>query len=537
MYKVILADDDEFVLEGFKRKIDWVNLGLELVGTASDGLEAIKLVKELDSHILITDIRMPIMDGIMLIESLRKVNSEIKVIIISGYSEFEYAQKAVKLKAMEYLLKPTSKEDVENALKKLVEVLNQENYEELQKEQILLENRENMDIVFKHLVLSILEDSIEDSNHLFIKLTQIKPGIMKGKVVVSLVEIDNLKGISMESLDKGKIISDLYKIIETSAQKSNDKNLVLKLNENRFAIVMFFDEKLGFNFINNKVIWVLHNLMNSAEIITHFSITATYGPIVENVLDARRSFIEAFEALKHKLLFGKKSLIKYTDINKIDNSADEICLENEKKLVQAIERLQYEQTLKCVDEFYAYLAKGNKCSYPYILSVSFKLLTLAKKLTQQENSIGNEFLIWEQLNSFETVEEIHKWLRDVLNTVMLEALNKNNNNYSSAVNFMVDYIQKNYVRNITLRDISNEIFLSENYLTTLFKKEMGITFKKYLINTRMEKAKLLLADPKYKIFEIANLVGYESEEYFSNIFKESVGLTPKGFRNNTAFNI
>jgi len=245
MYKAILVDDDEFVLKGFQQKISWESLDVKLMATAKNGSDALTLVTELKPDILITDIRMPIMDGMALLEALRENGSKVKVIIISGYGEFELAQKALRLNAAEYLLKPTSKEDVEAALK--------------------------------------------------------------------------------------KIVSDI-------------------------------------------------------------------------------------------------------------------------------------------------------------------------KLEDQERSE--------------------------------KSINEIGSSDSGVVSLVKDYVQSNYHQSIYLKDISKLIFLSENYLSTLFKKGTGVTFKEYLISVRMKKAKAFLAKPGLKIYEVAGLVGYESNEYFSNIFKETFGLTPKEYRSN-----
>ena len=112
MYKMIIVDDDLHVLKGFERKIDWHGLGIEIVGTASDGEEALGLIDELNPDIVMTDIKMPIMDGIELIKEIDRRQIPVKVVILSGFNEFEFAKQAIKYNAVEYLLKPTSKEEV-----------------------------------------------------------------------------------------------------------------------------------------------------------------------------------------------------------------------------------------------------------------------------------------------------------------------------------------------------------------------------------------------------------------------------------------
>ena len=129
MYKLIIVDDDVHVLEGFRRKVDWASLNVEIVGTADNGLDGLEIIKELKPDIVMTDIKMPLMDGVGLMKKIQELDQNIKVVVLSGFGEFEFAKQAMKYNAVDYLLKPTSKEEVSQLTTKLVRMLDEERHE------------------------------------------------------------------------------------------------------------------------------------------------------------------------------------------------------------------------------------------------------------------------------------------------------------------------------------------------------------------------------------------------------------------------
>ncbi|HVI40273.1 MAG TPA: response regulator, partial [Anaerovoracaceae bacterium] len=244
MYKVMLVDDEEIVIEGLKKKIDWEGLQLEIAGVAQDGLEALKMIEETTPDILITDVIMPVMDGLKLIETIKAMGKNIKTIILSGHDEFSYAQKALKLGAAEYQLKPISVEELEELLERIITKINEERQEEQVKNKLKKDNIQNSEIVKRHIFTSILEGRADNPEKLTSMIHDINKDYLTNKIVVSVVELDDYSKLFTDTNNKERELT-IFSMLNIASEivESNNKGFSIILDEKRLAAITFYDNR------------------------------------------------------------------------------------------------------------------------------------------------------------------------------------------------------------------------------------------------------------------------------------------------------
>lgn len=412
MYKTLLVDDEELVIDGMKRRIDWDSLGISICGSANDGQEALAIALKAHPNIVITDINMPIMDGLMLIEDLKKNNIECEILVLSGYSDFEYAQKAMHYGVSDYLLKPCSTEDIICAVNEIKKKLDQNKQTKQLMNELLYSKQRNDAILLSNLFISILEGKTLATANSAKQLINLVPSLQNASFRIAIVETQD---------------------------KIDDSSLAIGLN------------------------------------------------ICNDILQ------------KHSAGFAEKLSLDCFAIMLIEKTLNKT--NNLSQILKSIER-----------SIQSYL---NVQIHIFMSELSNDLYALSTLYNQATMCLQNKYLFSD--NSILSFELLKK----------TKSINVNKNSISANI---IKYIEKNYAKNISLDDIANEVYLTPNYITTLFKRDTGTTYKKYLTNIRIVHAKRLLKDPKIKIRDIAYMVGYDNDEYFCRVFKQAVKYTPSEYR-------
>ena len=535
MYKVILVDDEDIVLEGLTKKIDWKGLQLEVAGTAQDGLEALKIIEETTPDILITDVIMPVMDGLKLIETVKAMGKNIKTIILSGHDEFSYAQKALKLGAAEYQLKPISVEELEELLERIVAKISEERQEELVKNKLKRDSIQNSEIVKRHIFTSIIEGRADHPEKLTGIIHDINKEYLTNKIVVSVIEMDDYSKLFLDAGNKERELA-IFSMLNITGEiiESNNKGFAIILDEKRLAVITFYDSKWSAQQISNSYTWLFRLIRDNIRKYQGCSVTIAVGPAVDHIFKARESYLGAFEAVKYKLLSGKGRMIHYDRIPKSSGQLQKMFSEDERNLLELVNALDRKGLNEYIDQLHKKIIETPMYSYEDVMNVCYKLVLMAKSLLDQQGNSDetseNEIALLEQIKKFEGIDQLIDWIKEFFSNVFDVANSKNKRQFNSIINYVIGNIEKNYMNEIELNGMAQKLFISANYLSTLFKKETGIPFKSYLTNYRLNKAKKLLLDPQYKIYQVANLVGYENEEYLCRLFKSNFGVTCKEYR-------
>lgn len=524
MYKLFIVDDEIDRIEAIKALIPWSDYQIEVCGQANNGMTAFELIKKLQPDIVISDIRMPIMDGLELFEKLKQENIKIKGIILSGYDDFEYAKKAINLNVIEYLLKPCKPEEILEAVIKGKKILEQE--------------------LNSNNILESYKVSYDES--LFRKRSEILKALVLGKNIKledieKNVQIDNVKKknekcflILIFSIDNKNEITDYKKVekiksnIMILAKKHFIKETLVECVENSEDIIciMFIDK----NYYKSNAL--LLNINNIKDEIGR-SLTVGIGSLVKSIKDINQSYNLATHALEARFFLGKNRVINLKDINPYNDMTGVYPINEELDIINCLSTGNKESLAPGVENFYNKLCVDKLPSKKFLQKITISLCSRIYKFCIDKNInvkdiFDSELEIFDKLEDCETIMELKIYICSVLNNVVdkIKEVSKKN----VVITLAVEYIIKNYNKDISLEVVSKELYISTGYLSLLFKQEMKVNFIDFISNYRIEKAKELLKDNSLKNYQVARQVGFNDEKYFSQLFKKHTGITPTQYR-------
>lgn len=534
--KVFLVEDEMVIRRGIKNSIDWEKEGYIFCGEASDGELAYPMIIKEKPDILITDIRMPFMDGLELCKLVKKELPNIKILILSGYDEFDYAKEAIRLGVTEYLLKPISSGKLLEALNGVSESIRRE--------------KEDKDLVRKYM-----EEMRENTEH------------EKQKFFEQMIA----GNLSMaDALETGKkyemnLSAGMYNLLlfRFTLGKENRKSGEL-LGEAEYAIEKL-TERLEYEFEFQRGVegWAFLLMADNEEqmservkelskdleeIMKNYSTIAYFGGIgqpVARLRELEESFREAERALAARFTMELNRIISVEDIRMAQNvdTLDDIEITSFGEIEKTRTMLEKflnngaeDEIDEFVDVYINELPEENLKSVlmrqyiimdAYIVMMSFceKIEGIEGEMQAQSEELKNS------MKTIQTLEEIKNYIRMLLKKIIGVRDTISGRRYSDIIEIAKDQIRKTYMSDeISLNTIAAEVGMSPSYFSSIFSKEMGKTFVEYLTEIRMDRAKELLMCSSMKTSEIGYEVGYKDPHYFSYIFKKTQNCTPKEFR-------
>lgn len=534
--KVFLVEDEMVIRRGIKNSIDWEKEGYIFCGEASDGELAYPMIIKEKPDILITDIRMPFMDGLELCKLVKKELPNIKILILSGYDEFDYAKEAIRLGVTEYLLKPISSGKLLEALNGVSESIRRE--------------KEDKDLVRKYM-----EEMRENTEH------------EKQKFFEQMIA----GNLSMaDALETGKkyemnLSAGMYNLLlfRFTLGKENRKSGEL-LGEAEYAIEKLTERlEYVFEFQRGVEGWVFLLMADNEEqmservkelskdleeIMKNYSTIAYFGGIgqpVARLRELEESFREAERALAARFTMELNRIISVEDIRMAQNvdTLDDIEITSFGEIEKTRTMLEKflnngaeDEIDEFVDVYINELPEENLKSVlmrqyiimdAYIVMMSFceKIEGIEGEMQAQSEELKNS------MKTIQTLEEIKNYIRMLLKKIIGVRDTISGRRYSDIIEIAKDQIRKTYMSDeISLNTIAAEVGMSPSYFSSIFSKEMGKTFVEYLTEIRMDRAKELLMCSSMKTSEIGYEVGYKDPHYFSYIFKKTQNCTPKEFR-------
>ncbi|MGG4043463.1 response regulator [Paenibacillus favisporus] len=520
MYKVLIVDDEILDLEGMRSFIPWAELGLEVTGAVNNGFDALALLERQPVDILVTDVHMPSMTGLELARKAREFAGRLRVIFVSGYQDFHYVKEAIALNAFSYVLKPMDDKELTNALRTVVQQLDQEKRRQ-QNEQAYREIAKN-DYLLKLLEGAEAEEAagVLQESYGFDRLGW--------PVRAAAVELDDLswKLDPMPEHRQQEWFNRFY------------DSLVPLLTEARIRHVCKTSRRRIFVLIEDGVdLQALSALADRIQELHPFSVTVGVGEEAVNLTGLRRSYGEALEALSCKLIAGKGRVIRHGEL-KWDDALEQPSQTAPplEPLYTAVVNFDLVTISDEIDRLFAAAAgMRSKLKIQYfvmhiLLGLEHHLRAINESLVNalQEETGGSPDVMLQ----LETIDDIRSWLRKRLFAAAEVIQRRKQKKSSKLVDEMIRYVKEQLHENVTLKEVADHLCFSPNYLGTLFKEVMGTNFSEYVIHLRMEKAGELLRDPRVKVYEVADRVGYRYMPYFSRQFKEVFGMTPGQFRRN-----
>lgn len=563
-YKLLLVDDEEDVRQGVVQEIDWALYGFEVVDVAENGREALELMEKHVPDVVVTDIQMPFMNGLQLSEQIREHYPTTKIIILTGYDEFEYAQKAIKMHIDEYVLKPFSSLEL---IQILIKVKLQMDEEAAQKKDVyaLKEHyRKSLPVLREVFLASLVTHPIplieikEKSEHYRIDLTG-------DGYVVSVISIDNYQDV----IATDQVLQDSEDAAIPSISLKDSEDLELK----RFAIFNIAEEivhkhNIGKVFIHNDYVVILsihqptaaatatmavrqadprqvamdatltalEEVRQSIEKYLKFTVTMGVGTASTEITDMKYAYDDAVLALDYRLILGNNRLICIDDVE--SRFVEKVRFDElrEHALVRCIKVGTITELHEIVEEMFRELTAAQvtiqDCQI-YLLEILTSILKAGKDARMDLDEVfGSGVAPFAEVYKFQHLLEAKQRILQICTQMIHNISSDRQTTYVKLVDKAKEFTKLHYHdSDLSIHRVCQELHISSGYFSTLFKKEVKMTFVSYLMHIRMEAAKEMLRTTDLKALEVAEKVGFAESNYFSFCFKKHFHISPKEYRN------
>ena len=470
MYKVFLVEDEMYVLESLKAIIDWEALGFKVIGDANNGLEAYRKIKLTHPDIIFTDIMMPKMSGLELIQRLKEEGDKTLFVIVSGYAEFAYAQKVFNFGGIGYCLKPFDVKEITSVLKKGKDIL--DNY-------------------YKNLEFRILE------------LINEKDSSSEQEI------IEALKYCGFEyNLEKSYVIAVSIGT-EPLYGKEEHKPFILKIGTCKYLYIL--DAGYGLTYLDDAL--ANSQFVNGVGISQKID---DFKMFKDAVKDATVSAYTFFSTGKAGIFKSEESITKVTTV--IFQS-----------LNKALESKELPLIKKSISMAESYFSQGI-CSVKNIFRFYNEIISFISKMGNF--SLDDYLYSYEELfKQFGNLKEMMAFLNNMLDTDFGMKLFISKDDYKSQIFAKIlNYINDNYQSDINLHSVADEFNTNPSYLSQLFKRELDMTYTDYITNLRIKFAENLLNNTSLQVAEISEKTGYNDYFYFVKVFKKAKGMTPTEYK-------
>ena len=503
--RIVVVEDEAPIREGMAKILDVISPKYELVGTASDGMRGYELIREVEPDLVIMDIRMPKMNGLEMLEHLRAEGCQCRFVILSAYSEFDYARRAIDSGIVSYLLKPIKLPELKAALRQAEQAIEKEHNQE---------TAFSVDTIF----LGCLNGQLKADSS-FDAMTKERYGFtVQEPVEVFMVWL----GDGYEAQKKR-----VRELLEHAAEQSVKSCAYIRENDNwkTLFLILYRLQPGQTRFLRYRdvVAPMLERKLDKPHIFVWRR--------VESLLKISEAFREMKEELEWNLWFSEGHLIYKEEINALPVVPIKYPIELEERAKQAILKKDKKKLEICYQELIDYFHE-KKCRprqmKEMLIRFNWSLANIQRERREETNLRIQGIL--QNLVIVVSWEEIRGEMEEFIDLICGSPRTDHENSVSDMVKKAQELIRNYYSQGITLEETARKLFVSEEYLSTQFKKETGMSFTETARKYRIEKVKQLLLDTPLKLNQIAELAGYSDPKYMSRVFKEEIGMLPGEFR-------
>jgi two-component system response regulator YesN len=532
MYKVIIVDDEAVVRNGLKNTINWSEHGFELIGDYANGREAWEAVEQHKPELIISDISMPFMDGLELAGLVSAQFPYIKMIILTGYDEFEYAQQAIRLKVSDFVLKPITAQEIRKLLDRVRAEMDEETKHredigrlnsQLSQSLPLLKER----FLERLVAVGLGKAEIEERFGYFV-LPTVSPLYM-----VMVVDIDDFGDRELFSYEHDVeflrfAAFDIFK--ETLEQ--GDVMLLRTREERMVAIIGGPDNE---SLLYERVFSLAEEVRHRIEKYLKFTVTIGIGRTCAYIEQLPLSYKSALSVLDYRFLLGKNRVLSILDMEGKPSTPLPPNLDWDRKLASAVKTGSIQDAFQLIENGVAELKTSLAPIEACFLQMQKVVLSLMNSIQEivaydQEASHDRQMRLMD-VYRFKTLDEVEIWLKEVVRSVISTIAENRSHFTDMQIHRAVEYIDTNYANDkMSLQELCRHVLMSTSYFSLVFKQHTGETFIEYLTGVRIAKAKEILTNTTLKFYEIAEQVGYKDPNYFSILFKKHTGTTPKDYR-------
>lgn len=525
-YTILLADDEEEVIQAIMKKINWEELGFSVIGYAGNGVKALEMVEEFQPDVVMTDIRMPYMDGMELSSRIKADFPATKILLFTGFDEFEYAKEAVHLEIEEYILKPIHAAELSGIFTQLKRKLDQE-----------INEKRNVGVLQKYYL-----ESLE------LLQADFCTGLIEGRIH----EEEIPKFLSDYRLDFPGPLFCCLVIHTSSCQVPEDINPVLLATSVQKHAKEHLAEKWRakcFSYLGNTILIAqirdeneMSDLTDECDRFCKYacriigaSVTVGIGQACSGILELAQSYSSAREAVSYRVIYGSSRAINMKEI--VPKTKSRPGAENDVELSNLFKMIRLgsqEEVEEAVDKYLDYTSFPAKSLQQHHIDIMELMIALfrfsANHDIESEEFSGDIRNLYTSLLDLEP-DALRRWLLDSSLNFREKLIHARNKSTKSFVSKAVEYVHNNYAdEGLSLDSVCEVLGVSNSYFSTIFKKETGSSFISYLTDYRMDRASSLLIETNEKSYMVAKKVGYTDANYFSYVFKRRFGLSPSKYR-------
>ncbi len=536
MYKkLMIVDDEDIIRNGIINAVNWNEHGYEVAAQAEDGKKALELAKKIIPDIILTDISMPIMDGLEFAGELRQCMPDTVIIFLSGYNEFNYAQKAIELGVYRYLTKPIQEEELLEALKEASKDLEHRELEKAQITKLRALIKDSLPLLRERFLLNLVKGNLKEAE-INSKLSYLNIDMRSRAFFCMIISLDDYFLFAERSNEDDQ---NLYKfaiqnIAEEVLEKIKGHFAAFEEKRNEIGLLFWFDEQPA-NYLST-VYAVLQEIQDYIRSYLRTTVSIGIGRIYCSLPEVSKSYSEAEESLEFRTVYGKNSILYIGDINPASRSKTDVHIyRKQAELLKAVKSGSLENSTGIISQIFDSFRSENFFKREQIHLFVIRILVELEEVVFEfdgnaEEVFGKKFAPLALLN-FDTFEDIRNKLAEAVDAT-IDFINSRrklvNRNFIEKAK---EFINASFaLEDLSVGSIAEEVSVSPGYLSQLFKQVEGVSCVEYITKVRINNAKRLLKETNLKTYEIAEKSGYADPQYFSTCFKKIVGVSPTDYR-------
>ncbi len=518
-FRVMLVDDEPMILRSLKAAIPWDELDLEVVGEAKSGDSALKLARELSPHLVISDIRMPGMDGITLMKELKADQSRRLIIFISGYGEFEYAREALREGAFDYLLKPIDHEELTETIARAAKTLERQMADDR-----MLHSVKVLSLLARERMLT---EFIEGSRSPLQHMQWLEDSELEDGYTMAVIQLDHYPRLNQQwSMDEKRLWLFAVRNVLEEWSVMNGGLTVFPFRSGEWVLLLP-------SLTRDRQETIGRDLVGLIKRYTKLSCSVGFSGGMAGIDRLGVAYETAVRALYRRFYTGAEGVFPGGGESEAEQSGGlKYPKQLESLMVESIRTLNKERLLELLDETKAYIGEhaiSREMAERLLFELSVVLYRQFEHMKVTFEWSLEELL--QQFQSSQTLQELMDVMKSRFGQWMTDSrTGHSRDNVQAVIGKAKAYIAEHYQKDLSIEEVSELSDLSIGHFCTLFKQTTGYTFLEYLTECRIEKAKSILRNTNVKVYQVAPLVGYQDPRYFTQVFKKITGKTPSEYR-------
>lgn len=537
MYKLIVVDDEFSTRNGLKVCINWFEYGIEVVGEAENGLKGLALAESCRPDIVLTDVKMPGMDGIEMARRLRADMPDTKIVFISGYDDIAYLKSAMKMDAVDYILKPVNLDELIAVVEKIMDMSKREKNRKDLLQQMSAKLHQSIPLLREKFLIQLIRDDNPDRAQIEKRIDFLELRLPYDTAYSALIiRIENAFAVFEAMAEQNTQLISFA--IQNICQELVDQRTSGYSFENRrgeYVLIVALPEALGEDFLLPFVEELTDSLNGFLKRLIEINLTIGIGGSVAHLGRLAESYQTAAEAIERKLFLGRNRAVMFDAMaarKDVDYGRINELLAAIASVLKTGDADQIEQLL---DGMLRELSESRGIGYKDCQRICLQVLLVASQFLSEFGlrtgvQNGEESEVWEQLLKLETLDEMSRHLKQYLFSICRLVENKSFKKTPEVIGEIERIIRGRYSENLTIADIAQQVYLAKTYICLLFKQETGETINEYITRVRMEKAKELLKETDKKLADVCLAIGYAEPSYFTKQFRKFTGMTPSEYR-------